>query len=51
MASPAPQAPVSLAAYSTNRRKPLTEIDLPPLGEPKGARADYNGHDEMTVVS
>jgi hypothetical protein len=40
-----------LVVFSTNRKKPLTEIYLPPLGELKGARADYNGHGEVTGVS
>jgi hypothetical protein len=39
----------SLVAYSTNRRKSLSDIYLPPLTENKAASKGYMGHDEFVV--
>jgi len=40
----------SLAAYSANRRKSLSEIYLPPVTQNKTASRGYMGHDEFAVV-
>lgn len=40
----------SLVAYAANRRKSLSEIYLPPLGEDAAASKGYMGHDEFAVV-
>lgn len=40
----------SLAAYSANRRKSLSEIYLPPVTQNKAASKGYMGHDEFAVV-
>lgn len=40
----------SLAAYSANKGKSLSEIYLPPLEEDKVAAKGYMGHDEFAVV-
>jgi len=40
----------SLAAYSANRRKSLSEIYLPPVAQNKAASRGYMGHDEFAVV-
>lgn len=45
-----PGARASLVAYSANRRKSLSEINLPRIADHKGADAGYRGHDEMAVV-
>jgi hypothetical protein len=39
----------SLAAYSANRRKSLSDIYLPPLEQDKAASKGYMGHDEFAV--
>jgi hypothetical protein len=40
----------SLVAYSSNRRKSLSEIYLPPLAEDKAASRGYRGRDEYAVL-
>lgn len=40
----------SLVAYAANRRKSLSEIYLPPLGQNPSASRGYAGHDEFGVV-
>jgi hypothetical protein len=40
----------SLAAYSANRRKSLSEIYLPPVTQNKEASKGYMGHDEFAIV-
>jgi hypothetical protein len=40
----------SLVAYSSNKRKSLSEISLPPLKENAKASQGYMGHDEFAVV-
>jgi hypothetical protein len=40
----------SLVAYSSNKRKSLSEIYLPPVAENKAASKGYMGHDEFAVV-
>ncbi len=40
----------SLVAYSSNNRKSLSEIYLPPLTDDKKNSAGYMGHDEFAVV-
>ena len=40
----------SLVAYSANRRKSLSEIDLPPITEHAMAAGGYQGHDQFAVV-
>jgi hypothetical protein len=40
----------SLIAYSSNRRKSLSEIHLPPIADDRKAAEGYMGHDEFAVV-
>ena len=40
----------SIAAYSANNRKSLSEIYLPPVAEDPKASKGYMGHDEFAVV-
>ena len=40
----------SLVAYSSNRKKSLSEIYLPPLADDPEASKGYMGHDEFRVV-
>jgi hypothetical protein len=40
----------SLAAYSANRRRSLSEIALPALADTPGADKGYMGHDQFAVV-
>jgi hypothetical protein len=40
----------SVAAYSANKKKSLSEIYLPPVSENKEASKGYRGHDEFAVV-
>jgi hypothetical protein len=40
----------TLAAYSANRKKSLSEIHLPPVAEDKKLSKGYMGHDEFAVV-
>ena len=40
----------SLVAYSSNRKKSLSEIYLPPLSDDPEASKGYMGHDEFRVV-
>ncbi|MDH5209782.1 MAG: PliI family lysozyme inhibitor of I-type lysozyme [Burkholderiaceae bacterium] len=40
----------SLVAYSSNQRKSLSEIHLPPMTDDRKASDGYMGHDEFTVV-
>ena len=40
----------SLVAYSSNRRKSLSDIYLPPVTQFEGASQGYMGHDEFAVV-
>jgi len=40
----------SLVAYSANRRKSLSEIDLPPVVSTGSTWKGYMGHDEFAVV-
>lgn len=48
VAAPAPDARLSLIAYSANKRKSLSQISLPPLAE-KTAQG-YLGHDKYSPV-
>jgi hypothetical protein len=40
----------SLVAYAVNRRKSLSEIQLPPVAENAAAAKGYMGHDQFAVV-
>ncbi|MCK7471244.1 MAG: hypothetical protein MZU95_11025 [Desulfomicrobium escambiense] len=40
----------SLVAYSSNQRKSLSEIYLPPIAEDKAASKGYRGRDEYAVL-
>lgn len=40
----------SLVAYSANKRKSLSEINLPPVADNPAANKGYMGHDEFAVV-
>jgi hypothetical protein len=41
---------MSLVAYSANKKKSMSMIFLPPLGEVPGAEQGYCGHDDMATV-
>ena len=40
----------TLAAYSANNKKSLSEVYLPPIGQDKKAAQGYMGHDEFSIV-
>ena len=50
MASADSRARGSLVAYSSNQRKSLSEIYLPPIAEDKAASKGYRGRDEYAVL-
>jgi hypothetical protein len=47
---PGADARMSLVAYSANKKKSMSMIFLPPLGEVPGAEQGYCGHDDMATV-
>jgi hypothetical protein len=47
---PGTEKRMSLVAFSANKKKSLSTIYLPPLGEAKGADKGYCGNDDMAPV-